>query len=81
MVRISDNGPGIPRGQRDAIFRPGVRLAGAHDQGTGMGLAIVKRIVDRAGGHIALVDGALGTTFELRLPGIAAPATTPRRAS
>jgi signal transduction histidine kinase len=66
-LRVHDNGPGIPlEAQRD-IFLPGHRLPTA-GPGTGMGLAIVKRIVDECGGRISLESDGRGTTFWLALP-------------
>jgi signal transduction histidine kinase len=68
-LRIYDNGAGIPlEAQRD-IFLPGHRLPRTAAAGTGMGLAIVKRIVEECGGRIAVEsDGRRGTTFWLALP-------------
>ncbi len=70
--RIHDNGPGIePRFHRK-IFRPGRRLSPTGAQGSGMGLAIVKRIVDHYGGS-AYVDphSRMGTTIVVTLPNAA----------
>jgi signal transduction histidine kinase len=54
-LAVCDNGPGIPVESRDEVFLPGRRLAGAHPDGSGMGLSIVKRIVEYYGGR-AYVD-------------------------
>lgn len=48
---VSDNGPGIPAGDRDRVFTPFVRLD-AGIKGSGIGLAIVRRIVEFYGGRI-----------------------------
>ena len=68
-LRIFDNGPGIsPEFQQD-VFLPGRRLPGASGPGTGMGLAIVKQIVDYCGGSVAIEsDGCSGTAFWVALP-------------
>jgi two-component system, OmpR family, sensor kinase len=67
-VRIRDDGPGIPPEVRARLFDP---FATGREGGTGLGLAVSRRIVERHGGTLALsgLDGAgRGTTFELRLP-------------
>jgi signal transduction histidine kinase len=68
-LSIHDNGPGIPVASREEIFLPGRRLPGAHETGSGMGLAIVRKIVEHYGGQ-AFVDPlcAQGTTFVVTLP-------------
>jgi signal transduction histidine kinase len=68
-LRIYDNGRGIPPESQQEIFLPGRRLASAGVAGTGMGLAIVKRIVDDCGGSIAVEsNGRRGTAFWVALP-------------
>jgi len=71
VVRVEDQGPGVPEGHRERIFdrfftwRPDDRRAREH---TGLGLAIVKAAVERYGGSIALVRSSLGGAgFEVRL--------------
>jgi signal transduction histidine kinase len=54
-LEVYDNGPGIPAASSDEIFLPGRRLACANPSGTGMGLAIVRKIVEHYGG-VACVD-------------------------
>ncbi|WP_141733213.1 7TM diverse intracellular signaling domain-containing protein [Oligoflexus tunisiensis] len=71
-IRVSDTGIGIPENKRDIIFEEfkqvdeGSRRA---YEGTGLGLAMVKRIVDLMGGTIQLRSrlGA-GSTFEIVVP-------------
>jgi signal transduction histidine kinase len=68
-LRIYDNGQGIPLESQQEIFLPGRRLPSANGAGTGMGLAIVKRIVDYCGGTVAVEsDGRHGTAFWVSLP-------------
>jgi signal transduction histidine kinase len=66
---IHDNGPGIERQSRREIFLPGKRLPKAGGDGSGMGLAIVKKIVEHYGGQV-YVDPQCqaGTTFVVSLP-------------
>lgn len=79
--KISDNGPGIPPHQRQRVFEPFVRLD-SDAKGTGIGLTIVKRIVELYGGEI-WVDGeeSPGCTIAFTLPALgelsAAVATPP----
>ena len=77
---VADNGPGIPAEDRKTIFKPGTRLASAHAEGSGMGLAIVERLAQRMGGSVGVsngvVDYSMGTVFEVHLPAPAASVTT-----
>lgn len=70
-IHVTDNGIGFKEDYLNKIFKPFQRLHGrnAPYQGTGMGLAICRRIVDRHGGSISAESrpGA-GATFIVRLP-------------
>ncbi len=68
MVRISDNGPGVPPEIRTRIFEPffTTKPAGA---GTGVGLSLCLNIIESHGGRISIHDTeGGGATFVLRLP-------------
>jgi len=65
-LTLSDNGPGIPESIRNTFFEPFV-TEGKTD-GTGLGTAIVKSIVDAHHGEIDFETSARGTTFTIRLP-------------
>ena len=69
-VRIADEGPGIPQGQREKVFEPFYR--GREDPerpGSGLGLAIVRAIVTAHGGRIWIEETAAGgTAVVLDLP-------------
>jgi signal transduction histidine kinase len=69
VLRVHDNGPGIDSKFHEEIFLPGRRLGQARSDGSGMGLAIVKRVVEHYGGSVR-IDGdcQVGTTIVLRLP-------------
>lgn len=54
LLRVSDNGPGIPVGERQRVFDRFYRRSGAQVQGTGLGLAIVSRIAERHGAELQL---------------------------
>jgi len=67
---VADNGIGIEPHQREKVFAAFERLH-SHDDypGTGIGLAICKKIVERHGGRIAVEDGIDGgTRFVFELP-------------
>jgi len=73
LLRVSDEGPGIPQSHLDRIFdrffsyRPDAAGKGTH---TGLGLAIVKTIVEGYGGSISAANRSSGgAVFEVRLPG------------
>lgn len=70
VVVVRDNGIGIAPGQQEEVFELFRRLHGAseHGGGTGVGLAVVKRIVERHGGRLAL-ESVLGegTAFSFTL--------------
>ncbi len=64
-IRIKDNGPGIPPEALEKIFIP---FYSTKPNGTGLGLALVHRIVSDHGGKVTVVSGQEGTTFILSLP-------------
>jgi two-component system osmolarity sensor histidine kinase EnvZ len=62
-VTVDDDGPGIPVGLREEVFKPFLRLDDARNQdegGTGLGLAIARDIARSHGGDIMLGDSPLG---------------------
>jgi PAS domain S-box-containing protein len=67
---VSDNGPGVPAEFRERIFKLFQRLS-RDKQGSGIGLAMVKRIVETHGGTIVVndrPDGARGALFSVSWP-------------
>ena len=64
-IRIKDNGPGIPPDVLEKIFIP---FYTTKPSGTGLGLALVHRIVTDHGGKVTVVSGQEGTTFIVSLP-------------
>lgn len=64
-IDFSDTGPGIPENMVDKIFNPFVT---SHEEGTGLGLVITKRIVEAHGGSIKASSIAGGTIFQIDLP-------------
>jgi len=70
VLRVYDNGPGIDPQFAEEVFLPGKRLTTAADEGSGMGLAIVRRIAEHYGGAARIdYDRPGGTTIEITLPG------------
>lgn len=74
IIRVEDDGPGVPADQREAIFhrfhsvRPEGETFGRH---SGLGLAIARTIIEAHDGSIAALDrsdAARGACFEIRLP-------------
>ncbi|QLQ40100.1 sensor histidine kinase [Micromonospora robiginosa] len=81
LVTVTDDGPGIPAADRERVFARFTRLddARARDAGgAGLGLAIVRELVRRAGGTVELADAtpgaaAPGLRATVRLPALAEP--------
>lgn len=70
LIEVNDNGIGFDPHQAERIFQVFQRLHGRSEyQGTGIGLAIVQKVVDNHQGHI-LAEGrpGLGATFRILLP-------------
>ena len=70
MLKISDNGPGIPLDDQPHIFEKFYRGSNLSQNipGTGLGLSIVKSVVDKHHGRIWLDSSPDGTTFTILLP-------------
>lgn len=71
IVWVADNGPGIPEDRRRDMLEPFHRLQeGGHDQGAGLGLALVKAIADRHGASLALSDNNPGLRVSVAFPAV-----------
>lgn len=72
VVEVSDDGPGIPAGERERVFERFVRLDASRERasgGSGLGLAIVRQIAMAHGGSVSAGGRpGGGTTMTLRLP-------------
>ena len=64
-LRVSDNGPGFPAELLGTLFEPYVTTK---PKGTGLGLAVVKKIVEEHGGMIVAENGDEGACMVIRLP-------------
>jgi len=65
QIVVSDNGPGVPLHLRERIFEP---FFTTRTRGNGIGLAIVKSVVEAHLGSVSLEESARGATFVIELP-------------
>lgn len=71
LLAIADEGPGIPAAERERVFQPFTRLEQTAHQvpGAGIGLAVVRLLMQGMEGSVALVDGCTsGACVQLSLP-------------
>lgn len=71
-VLVRDSGIGVPPDERDKIFEPFYRVnkdRSSQSGGTGLGLALVKGLIEKHGAAIAILDtGEEGTAFDIKFP-------------
>ena len=70
VITVSDNGPGIPPGQRERIFLPFHRISDKLNDGvtgTGIGLTISRDLARLHGGDLVALPSERGAVFELRI--------------
>jgi two-component system OmpR family sensor kinase len=71
VITVEDEGPGIPRSEREQVFEPFYRIEGSRNPdtgGVGLGLSVARSIAREHGGDIALANrkgGGLSVRFEL----------------
>lgn len=81
LLKISDNGPGVPEDLRERIFDPFFSTKGSSG-GMGLGLAISMRIAEDLGGDLSVsANSPKGAMFELRLPALPSDAAGEDRES
>lgn len=69
-VSVADDGPGIPAGQRDAVFQPFTRLSDRLSDGitgTGIGLTISRDLARNHGGELSLESDGEGAVFRMTM--------------
>ena len=67
VVEVTDDGPGVPPGDRERVFERFVRLAAAPGR-NGLGLPIARAVARAHGGDVTCEDAPAGARFVLRLP-------------
>jgi two-component system, sensor histidine kinase FlrB len=65
QIVVSDDGPGVPADIRERIFEP---FFTTRASGTGIGLSIVKSVVEAHGGSVCLAASSCGASFVIELP-------------
>lgn len=77
QVRVADQGPGVPLELREQVFRP---YFTTKREGTGIGLAVVRQVVEQHGGKVWIEDapGGVGAVFVVRMP-VAGPPSRPEK--
>ena len=70
VLRVADNGPGVPATQRELVFAEGWSTKdAARPRGRGLGLALVRQVAEQYGGAVRLCERAGGgAVFTVRLP-------------
>ncbi|HYK37022.1 HAMP domain-containing sensor histidine kinase [Alloacidobacterium sp.] len=68
LICVQDSGPGIPTEQLEHVFDAGFSTKGAGNANRGLGLSIVRRLVEAAGGTVRAVPALGGARFEAELP-------------
>ena len=73
VLRVEDDGVGVPESAQDSVFEPFVKGVSGHSDGTGLGLSIVRQFSEVMRGQLAYFDSDLGGAgFELTFPMTAA---------
>jgi two-component system sensor histidine kinase QseC len=67
IIDVIDDGPGIPREQRAAVFARFHREKSSRGEGYGLGLSIVQRAAELHNASIELLDSPFGTGLRVRV--------------
>ncbi|NNL86119.1 MAG: hypothetical protein HKP27_10725, partial [Myxococcales bacterium] len=65
VIRVADNGPGVPEALRERIFYP---FFTTRESGSGVGLALAQKLVAAHGGSLLLERQRVGACFAIHLP-------------
>lgn len=70
LFKVIDNGPGIPKGAQERVFRLFQTLSSSESSGSGIGLALAKRLTESHGGQIELISNTedTGCSFHVWWP-------------
>ena len=67
-ISVSDNGKGIPDAEKENVLKPFYQVAGSDHSGVGIGLSLVKLLVEAHKGELAIENNSPGATFVVTLP-------------
>jgi len=71
LCAVRDSGIGIPKDQQDKLFEKFHRVGNSREKGTGLGLVIVRAIVEAHGAALGVEsDAGKGTCFSFELPAL-----------
>lgn len=77
VITVEDEGPGIPRNEREKVFEPFYRIGSSRDPetgGVGLGLSVTRSIIWEHGGDIVLANRkGGGLTVRIELPDVPHP--------
>ena len=78
LIRIEDQGPGVPRHELEHVFEPFHASTASDGKGTGLGLAIARGFAEANGGRLFVeARPGGGASFVLALPAGRVPAAIP----
>ena len=67
-MSVSNTYRKLSEDELDRLFEPFYRVEDVQERGTGLGLVITRKIIERNGGHIRAVNSEKGIAFVIRLP-------------
>jgi signal transduction histidine kinase len=66
-LEVRDTGPGIPEAERKQVLQRFYRITGSREEGSGLGLSIVRRIAELHGAKLELTDNESGQGLLVRV--------------
>jgi signal transduction histidine kinase len=78
VLEVADNGLGMTPEELECLFIPFFTTKGSAEKGTGLGLFVIQRVIERHGGTISCQsEYGVGSTFTIRLPACASALEAP----